>query len=567
MAPSPHDATLVAVDLPVPERHLPYYGLASAPFKAGVDPARLWLGPDQRALLDTLAAAIRNREGIVLLTGNVGTGKTTLAQRLAATLGRPEFTVGWVSSPGSAPTDFFEAVLSAYGVRQPVQSRDAFAAAFERVLARAGATGDRVLLIVDEAQGLSDEVLDEVSALAAMARGRSGSLGILLVGETRLDGALARDRHETLRAHIVARRAVPALRAEEVGAYIRHCLDAAGAVTDIFNVNAIGRIAALSAGAPGAINIICDRALLAGRAKRARPITAAIVDECYAAPGEAAPKPAARQPWTRKPVSFPPAPRRRGRLYVTAAATVLLVTGAPYLAWWLIGLDDGKVRNAARQSVVVRSDDAERAASAPVPAERVDAAAPTSPGTSSATADPEAQPSMAGIDVPVTLPTRALSVRPRSVQARETRSGREATAPNSLAGATASSPSAAPRITSPTPVTAPAPMTSPASNAPVASVAPASPRASAPASPAAPAPTPPVPSTAAQAPAVTPPPPAVARVPRPFVPSPEPAPVVRSAPQDVPVARPPAREPSAGSPDPSAVIDWLVEKSPGRRAP
>jgi general secretion pathway protein A len=571
MAPSPHDAALVAVDLPAPERHLPFYGLASAPFKAGVDPGRLWLGPEQRALLDTLAGTIRDREGIVLLTGDVATGKTTLAQRLVATLGRPGFTVGWVSSPGSASPDFFEAVLSAYGVRQPVQNRSAFAAVFERVLARAGATGSRVLLVIDEAQGLSDEVLDEIGALAAMASGRDGSLAILLVGETRLDAALGHERHAVLRERVVARCPVPALRADEVGVYVRHCLDAAGSVTDIFDANAIRRIAELSAGAPGTINIICDRALLAGRAQRARPITAAIVDECYPAPGARAPKPAARQPWTRRPVSFPPAPRRRGRVYVTAAATVLLVTGAPYLAWWLIGLDGGKVRNASRQSVTVRSDDAARAVPASVQADRASDAAPTAPPADLAVEiEAEARPSMAALDVPVTLPARALSVRPRSVQARETRSSREARPTDSLAGAPVPAPSSTPRVSAPAPaapasVPAPARVASRSPAAAVPSLTPAPQRAvPAPASPSVSAsPLPPV----AHTPAVTLSAPATARVPRPFVPPADLAPVARSGPQDVPVSRPPARELRADAPDPSAVIDWLVEKSPGKRTP
>ena len=560
MAPSPHDAALVAVDLPAPERHLPYYGLASAPFKAGVDLGRLWLGPEQRARLDTLAGAIRDREGIVLLTGDVGTGKTTLAQRLVATLGRQGFSVGWVSSPGYASSDFFEAVLSAYGVRQPVQSRSAFAAAFERVMARAAAAGDRVLLVVDEAQGLSDEVLDEIAALAAMASGRDGSLAILLVGETRLDAALDSDRHAALLPRVVARCTVPALREDEVGTYVRHCLDAAGAVTDIFDANAIRRIADLSAGAPGTINIICDRALLAGRAQRARPITATVVDECYPAPGARAPKPAAHQPWTRRPVSFPPAPRRRGRVYVTAAATVLLVTGAPYLAWWLIGLDNGTSRNAARQSVTARSDDAARAVPAPAQAERaaVDVAPTAPPAAVPAEIEPETRPSMAALEVPVTLPARALSVQPRSVQARETRSSRQARPPDSLSGSSAPAPrstsrSAAP--TAPAPVAAPLPVAALTSPPPAA--APASRRGAA-----SPSPTPP---PVAHAPAVAPP--APARVPRPFVPPAELAPVARNVPQDIPVSRPPARESRADAPDPSAVIDWLVEKSPGKQTP
>ena len=111
------DAALSAAELPGPDRHLPFYGLASPPFRSGADPARLWLGNPHRALLDTLARAIREGNGIALLTGDAGTGKTSLAQRFIAMLGPSGISVGRVSSPGQAPSDFFEAVLSAYGVR------------------------------------------------------------------------------------------------------------------------------------------------------------------------------------------------------------------------------------------------------------------------------------------------------------------------------------------------------------------------------------------------------------------------------------------------------------------
>ena len=223
--------------------------------------------------------------GIALLTGDAGTGKTSLAQRLIAMLGPAGISVGRVSSPGQAPSDFFEAVLSAYGVRRPVHDKDTFAACIRDVLARAAARGDKVLLVVDEAQGLGHELLREVGDLSALAAASGHPLVILLVGETRLTAALQDDRHAALRERIIARCAVPPLGPDEVGAYVRHYLDAAGAVTEVFSPEAIRTIASLSRGAPGAINIIGDRALLVGRARRARPITEAIVSDCGRSPG------------------------------------------------------------------------------------------------------------------------------------------------------------------------------------------------------------------------------------------------------------------------------------------
>ena len=200
-------------------------------------------------------------------------------------LGPAGISVGRVSSPGHAPSDFFEAVLSAYGVRRPVHDKDTFAACIRDVLARAAARGDKVLLVVDEAQGLGHELLREVGDLSVLAAASGHPLVILLVGETRLTAALQDDRHAALRERIIARCAVPPLGPDEVGAYVRHYLDAAGAVTEVFSPEAIRTIASLSRGAPGAINIIGDRALLVGRARRARPITEAIVSDCGRSPG------------------------------------------------------------------------------------------------------------------------------------------------------------------------------------------------------------------------------------------------------------------------------------------
>src|SRR5687767_7278450 len=121
------DAALSAADLG-PDRHLPFYGLTAPPFQSGADPARLWLGDAHRAIVETLTRAIRDGNGIAILTGDAGTGKTSLAQRLIATLGPGGISVGRVSSPGQAPSDFYEAVLSAYGVRRPVHDKDTFAA-------------------------------------------------------------------------------------------------------------------------------------------------------------------------------------------------------------------------------------------------------------------------------------------------------------------------------------------------------------------------------------------------------------------------------------------------------
>lgn len=489
------DAALTAAELPGPDRHLPFYGLASPPFRSGADPERLWLGNTHRAILDTLARAIREKgNGIAILAGDAGTGKTSLAQRLIAMLGPAGILVGRVSSAGYAPSDFFEAVLSAYGVRRPVHDRDTFAACIRNVLARAAARGDKVLLVVDEAQGLGHELLSEVGDLSVLAAASGHPLVILLVGETRLTAALQDDRHAALRERIIARCAVPPLGPDEVGAYVRHYLDAAGAVTEVFSPEAIRTIASLSRGAPGAINIIGDRALLVGRARRARPITEAIVSDCGGAPGSPSAAFADFDRLSPRATSLLSRGKGRGRLYVTIAATALFVTGAPYLAWWLTGLGDNSARTA--------SDDASRpphtpardeGSPAPAVVTRPPADAPSSP-VPSADADRPALPerrapvSAARIEAHAAIPARPTASRPRVAVPRENPAIRE------------------------NPVTReirpPAPAATPRPPAPVAA-APATPEATSP--------------------------------------------------------RPRAPEGPADTPDPSAIIDWLMKESPGRR--
>ena len=490
------DAALSAAELPGPDRHLPFYGLASPPFRSGADPGHLWLGNAHRAILDILGRAFRDGNGIAVLTGDAGTGKTSLAQRFIAMLGPAGIAVGRVSSPGQAPSDFFEAVLSAYGVRRPVHDKDTFAACIRNVLARAAARGDKVLLALDEAQGLGHELLREVGDLSALAAASGHPLFILLIGETRLTAALKDDQHAALRAQIVARCAVPPLGLDEVGAYVRHNLDAAGAVTEIFSPEAIRTIASLSRGAPGAINILGDRALLVGRARRARPITGAIVSECGRSPESPSAADTGVDRSSPRATSLRSRAKGRGRLYVTIAATALFVTGAPYLAWWLTGLGDNSARTA--------SDDASRPPHAPardeespapavvtgLPADASPTPAPSGDADGPGLPERRAPVSAAAIEAHAAIPARPTASRPRVAVPREIPAIRE------------------------NPVTR----------------------------------------------EIRPPAPATLRPPAPVAAAPERVPA-----REAPSPRPRAAEGRADTPDPSAIIDWLMKESPGRR--
>ena len=327
--------------------HLTVYGLVTPPFRAG-DAGGTWLSQGQRAALDTLAHAIREREGLFVLTGDVGTGKTFLANRVAEVLAKVGLLVGRMSvaSPGLDRADFFEAVLNAYGSRQAAHAREPFFAALGQALRRAGSRVSQAVLIIDEAQSLGDQLLHEVHALSAAAAGWPRGLAILLVGESRLSASLSEERHAPLRERVVARCGLLPFATDEVARYVEHCLAAAGATRTVFAAEALRHIASVTRGAPGAINIIADRALFLGALRRTEVISLAMVEECCRQPGL---EPDVRRPRAVSSHARPRATTRRGRAYVAAIATVLLVTGAPSLAWWLAGLERAPRGSAARE--------------------------------------------------------------------------------------------------------------------------------------------------------------------------------------------------------------------------
>ena len=272
--------TATHLDLPDGFAYLPYYRLQAVPFRASADPGLLWLGRMHRAVLEMLTAAIRHSDGVVLLTGDVGAGKTILATGLAERLSDEGLIVGRVSNSGFEIADFFQAVAGAYRIEGTFHTRDTFVAAFREVLGNAGSTHRRVLLIVDEAQSLSHEILQEIRDLSSLGAAQGHSLAVLLVGQKELSALLSEQRHAALRQRITTRCAVEPLTADEVGDYIRHRLQTAGSGERIFSSAAIREITTLSRGAPAAINILCERALLAGHRRQARTINREIVRGC-----------------------------------------------------------------------------------------------------------------------------------------------------------------------------------------------------------------------------------------------------------------------------------------------
>jgi general secretion pathway protein A len=343
-------STTTPSDFLDPKGYLSYYGLQAAPFRTSADPRLLWLGKTRREVLEKLTAAIRRGDGIVVLTGDIGTGKTSLANGVSDTLRGEGLVTGKVLNSGFETSEFFQAVAHAYAIKGSFQTKDAFVARFHHLLGRPGPNQKQALLIIDEAQSLSHDLLREIRDLLATEAAQGVSLSILLVGQNELDPMLAENHNPALRQLIITRCHLDPLTPDEVGEYIRYCLRVAGSENETFDSEAVREIATLSRGGPGVINTICNLALVIGHGRSARTIDREIIEECrrrMGTPGHSVARetrPAARpRPIARRAVEGS-ARHRRGRrgagraapVYASllAALIVIAVGYALYTGWF-----------------------------------------------------------------------------------------------------------------------------------------------------------------------------------------------------------------------------------------
>jgi general secretion pathway protein A len=238
------------------------FGLEKNPFLMTPDPGFLFLTNMHREALSGLGYAILQNKGFVVLTGDAGTGKTTLLSRLLRHMPENRVRFSLVLNPTLTPQEFLEAALWDFGITDVPESKVQRLLRLQQYVTEVQAQGHSCVLVVDEAHKLSAEVLEEIRLLTNFETADRKLLQIVLVGQQELKDLLGRDDLRQLKQRIAARFELKPLAKEEVDDYIRFRWTKAGGEFFPFSKEAIDAIGMYSRGVPRVINSICDNALL-----------------------------------------------------------------------------------------------------------------------------------------------------------------------------------------------------------------------------------------------------------------------------------------------------------------
>jgi general secretion pathway protein A len=314
-----------------------FFGLRTEPFSVAPDPRFMYLSDVHREALRQLEIGLRGGAGFVLLTGEIGAGKTTVWRSFLEQL-PPDFDVATVVNPKLGVDALLARVCDDLRVELPEGPVHDPIDALHGHLLLMHAQGRRTLIAVDEAQALSDEVLEQLRLLTNLVTSDRKLVQVLLIGQPELLDMLERPVLEPVAQRVVARFHLPALPEAETRRYIAHRLAVAGASgPPLFDNAALARIHELCGGVPRRINVLCDRALLAAWEAKALRVTPALVDqaakEVFARPVR--PKASAAPAAAPSPAEAPD--DHRGMWILAGLALLIGLVLSPWLRGWLAG--------------------------------------------------------------------------------------------------------------------------------------------------------------------------------------------------------------------------------------
>jgi|GEM_PF-307917 len=259
--------------------YLSYYSLAKKPFQLSTDPKFLWLGEKHKEALATLKYGVIDQKGFLLVSGDVGTGKTTLINALLESV-EEDTLVANITDPALDLIEFFNFVALSFNIPKKFDCKIDFIVYFSQFLKKVYSENRSVLLIIDEVHRLSKDVLEHIRLLSNIELPEEKLINIFFVGQNEINQTLALPECRALRQRISLVYQIEPLSENETLAYIKHRLKVAGTEKNIFTQNAVQEIYNFSKGYPRLINTICDHALLTGYVRELIKITPDVIQEC-----------------------------------------------------------------------------------------------------------------------------------------------------------------------------------------------------------------------------------------------------------------------------------------------
>ncbi len=257
-----------------------FFNLRENPFNVNPDPRYLFFTPSALEALASLTYGIQTRKGIVLLTGEVGTGKTTLLNKLLDWLHERQAATSFIFNTQLSASDLFDCLMADFGIRPASRTKGEMLLRLNRWLLERHQVGQSAVLVVDEAQNLSQQALEEIRLLTNLETSSEKLLQIVLSGQPELEEKLRHPQLRQLLQRITLRCRTSQLSLAETRGYVAERLHIAGANGEpIFSTEAIESIYNYARGIPRVINVLCEHALINAYIDQRRPVPAQLIDE------------------------------------------------------------------------------------------------------------------------------------------------------------------------------------------------------------------------------------------------------------------------------------------------
>ncbi|HOH43337.1 MAG TPA: AAA family ATPase, partial [Candidatus Hydrogenedentes bacterium] len=300
-----------------------FYGLRERPFNLTPDPKFLYLSEKHKEAFAHLLYGIKNRSGFVMITGEIGTGKTTLCRNLLNQLDS-NTEVAFIFNPFLSAIELMKKINQEFGIESDADTVLELTEELNVHLLHSSAMGKDCVLVIDEAQNLSPQVLEQIRLLSNLETDTEKLLQIILIGQPELAEKLALRELRQLNQRITARYHLKSLSASETLQYIAYRIHVAGGRKRInFTKAAVTQVYKLAGGVPRMINALCDRTLLIGYTKEQHVISAKLVKQ-------------AEKEIRGEKITAPKEPRTRWRRLIPSPALLLILAVAIVLIHYLV---------------------------------------------------------------------------------------------------------------------------------------------------------------------------------------------------------------------------------------